>query len=157
MQGQTALPALTMRVPSAPGAPEVHNNRRAHVANLGQANRFGRRDRQYYRWPAFGSQNLEWGHGGDRHLVSPVRTIEANDRGWNDQSRHAMQVGAATNLFVEGGMFNAFHRTRRQTSQAVHIVKERAARLTVSPLPVPAKPVGNPNIIKERTGVAIHD
>src|SRR3989338_3070714 len=44
----------------------------------------------------------------------------------------------------------------RHSDQAVHIIKERAARLADGPLPFPAKLVRNPNIIKKCAGVASH-
>lgn len=149
MRGQTALLAPALRMPSAPGALEIHRNRRPRAANLGQANHLSCRDRTSCRWLAFRSQHPEGRHGGGRHLAIPKRTTAAIARDREDHGRHAMQFGVVADLIVGCGLFTAFERTGYQTCQAVDIIEERAARLADSPLPFPAKLVREMNIVEE--------
>lgn len=67
----------------------------------------------------------------------------------DDCGRHAMQFGAVAELIVGRGIFTALRRTGDQTSQAVDIIEERAARLAGSPRPIPAEPVREMNIVEQ--------
>ena len=67
----------------------------------------------------------------------------------DDHGGHAMHFGVVADMTVGCGLFTAFHRTGRQTCQAVDIIEERVARLAGSPRAIPAKPVREMNIVEQ--------
>lgn len=149
MRGRTALPTLTLWMPSALGAPELHRNWRARAGNFRQPNRFCGRNRTSCRWSVSGSQHRDGGHDGGRHLVTRVRAMAAIGRDRDDRGRHTMQFGAVADLIVGRGIFTALRRTGYQICQAMDIIEERAAGLGDSSRPIPAKPVREMNIVEE--------